>query len=73
MDLRMYETEQRKYEVDILEYWRVIAKRKWVILTFAGALILLVGVISFLATPIYEAKTTLLIEEESSKHHLTKK
>ncbi|TET66882.1 MAG: hypothetical protein E3J56_13710, partial [Candidatus Aminicenantes bacterium] len=66
MDFEMDHREERE-KVDLLEYWRVIVKRKWVIITFAGALILFVGIFSFLATPIYKAKASLLIEEESSK------
>ena len=59
--------EEKKREVDLWEYWRVIVKRKWVIVTFAGALIFLIGVFSFLATPMYKSTTTLIIEEESSR------
>ena len=50
-------------EIDLLEYWRIILKRKWVIVTFAGSLIFLVGVMSFLATPQYESTAILWIEE----------
>ena len=67
MDFETDHREEREKEVDLLEYWRVIVKRKWVVVTFGGALILFVGIFSFLATPIYKAKTTLLIEEESSR------
>jgi len=67
MDFETYPREERAREVDLLEYWRVIVKRKWVVVTFCGAFILFVGIFSFLATPIYKAKTTLLIEEGSSR------
>ena len=67
MDFETDHREEREKGVDLLEYWRIIIKRKWVVVTFAGALILFVGIFSFLATPIYKAKTTLLIEEESSR------
>ena len=59
--------EEREREVDLLAYWRVIVKRKWIIASFTGTLILTVAIFSFLATPIYQAKSTLLIEEESSR------
>jgi len=59
--------EERKKEVDLWEYWRVIVKRKWVIMTFAGTLIFFVGIFSFLATPKYKSTATLLIEEETSR------
>jgi len=58
--------EDRK-EVDLIEYWKVIVKRKWVLISFAAALVIFTGVFSFLATPIYKSKTTLLIEDEASK------
>lgn len=59
--------EDKKKEIDLMEYWQIILKRKWVIVTVAGSLIFLVGVLSFLATPIYESTSTLLIEERTSK------
>ena len=58
---------EKKRELDFWEYWRIIVKRKWVIITFASALIFFTGLFSFLATPKYEATTTLLIDEETSK------
>jgi capsular exopolysaccharide synthesis family protein len=56
-----------KEEMDLLEYWRMIVKRKWVLITFTGALVLFTGVLSFLATPKYKSTATLLIEGERSK------
>jgi len=63
MEYRSHETE----EVDLLEYWRMIVKRKWVLITCTGALVLFTGVFSFLATPQYRSTATLLIEGELSK------
>jgi capsular exopolysaccharide synthesis family protein len=59
--------QEKKNEIDLMEYWRVILKRKWVIATFLGAIVFFTLVFSFLATPIYRAKTTLLIEEDTSR------
>lgn len=59
--------DDRKKEIDLMEYWGVIIKRKWVIVSFAGALIFFTAIFSFLATPKYKATSTLLIEEETSK------
>lgn len=56
-----------KEEMDLLEYWRIIVRRKWVLIAFAGILVLLAGILSFLATPKYESTATLLIEGERSK------
>ena len=62
----MNNIDERK-EFDLWEYWRVIVKRKWVIITFAGTLIFFVGISSFLATPKCKSKATLLIENETSR------
>ena len=62
-----YETIEKRKEVDLLEYWQVIAKRKWVIMVFAVVFILSVGIRTFNTVPVYKATTTLLIEEEASK------
>lgn len=54
-------------EIDIMEYWRIILARKKVLIAFAVALVVLTAIFSFLATPIYKATATLLIEEEGSR------
>lgn len=63
MEYQRHEEE----EMDLLEYWRMIVKRKWVLITFTGILVLFIGVFSFLATPQYRSTATLLIEGELSK------
>jgi len=58
---------ERETQVDLLDFWRVVVKRKRVIFTFAGTLILLIGIYSFTAPPKYKPTATLLMGEESSK------
>ena len=53
--------------LDFVEYWRTLRKRKWAILGFALIVTLVAGVIAFVSTPIFEAKTTLLIETNKQK------
>jgi len=53
--------------IDLLEYWRIIVKRKWAIFCFVSAFILLCGIYTFTAVPKYKAVTTLLVEEKTSK------
>jgi len=55
-----------KKEVDLLEYWKILQKRKWVVLTSVLILVVLAGVISFTTTPRYRATACVLIEEPSS-------
>jgi succinoglycan biosynthesis transport protein ExoP len=53
--------------IDLMDYWRMIVRRRWIAITFAGAVILFTAIYSFVATPLYKSKVTLLIEDQSSK------
>ena len=50
--------------LDLREYWRVLMKRKRIIVAFALPLFVIVTLYSFLARPTYTARGTLLIEKE---------
>ena len=58
---------EKKSEVDLFEYWRIIQKRKWVIIIFTGALLFFTALFTFFATPMYKSTATLMIEEETSR------
>ncbi len=62
-----YREKLRTNEVDLMDYWRVIVKRRWVLYIFAGSLIFFVGIFSFLTPPKYRSMATLLIEEGSNR------
>ncbi len=66
MEMEYLEREQEQ-EFDLMEYWRVIVKRKGILFTFAGTIILIIGLYSFMAAPKYQPTATLLIGEEASK------
>ncbi len=51
-------------ETNLRDYWTVILKRKWTIISFALVLFAVVTVASFLMKPTYTAKGTLMIERE---------
>lgn len=53
--------------LDFVEYGRTLLKRKWAILSFAVVVTLVAAVVAFVSTPIYEAKTTILIETNKQK------
>ncbi len=55
--------KSERKEIDLLEYWRVVVKRKWVLVTFAAVLVVFVAVLSFTTTPLYRATASLLIDE----------
>ena len=50
--------------INLQDYWAVILKRKWIIISFALAVLATVTIASFLQKPIYTAIGTLLIEKE---------
>ena len=68
MDPMDNETRQEQPEkgsaIDFREYWRVVLKRRWTVITFAVTMLAVVGLYSFLVRPTYTARGTLLIERE---------
>jgi capsular exopolysaccharide synthesis family protein len=65
--LFLHDPENQDSQLDFVEYWRTLRKHKWAILAFAAAVTLVAAVVAFVSTPIYEAKTTLLIETNKQK------
>lgn len=59
--------EDKEKQIDLLEYWRIILRRRWIAIIFAGTILVLTMIFTFLAKPVYRSAVTLLIEEESSK------
>ena len=59
--------EEEKKEIDLMEYWQVIVKRKRVFITFASAILLFAVIFTFTAVPQYRATSTLFIEEDVSR------
>jgi capsular exopolysaccharide synthesis family protein len=59
--------KERPREIDLMDYWRVIVRQRWILATFAGALIVFTAIYSFLVSPVYRATATLLVEEETSR------
>ena len=63
--VRANDAELGEKEVDLLEYWRVIVKRKWTVLG-AFAIVLLTGLMAtLLTTPLFRATAVLQIERQS--------
>jgi len=59
------DAESAEKEVDLLEYWRIILKRKWTVLG-AFVIVLLTGLMAtLLTTPIYRATAVVQIERQS--------
>ncbi len=62
------EQEERTEEsFDLLEYWRIVAKRKWSILGLALAVTLLTALVVFAIRPTFRSTATVLIEAQKNK------
>ena len=60
-------SEAREREIHLLDYWRVLVKRRWVVLTSLLVLAATVTLGSLLMRPMYTATTRLQIEENNPK------
>lgn len=53
--------------LDLVVYWRSIARRKWSILALGGVIAVVAGIIVNMQTPIYRSTATVLIEQNKPK------
>ena len=51
--------------LNLSEYWHILRKRKWWVIGFFLGIVLLVGVYTFLQTPIYRASAVLQIIQDN--------
>ncbi len=65
--LFLHDTDGQEPRLDFVEYWRTLRKHKWAIMAFALVVTLVAAVIAFVTIPVYEAKTTVLIETAKQK------
>lgn len=56
----------RKPEIDLLDYWQIVWKRKWIILSATAVLLALAIFFSLASPPLFRATATLLLEEPMS-------
>lgn len=60
----MVNKPEKTNEIDLLALWRIFIKRRWVVLTLVLFAVTMSAILSFTATPIYEATATILIENQ---------
>lgn len=63
---RKLKEEGRGKTIDLMDYWRIILKRKWVAISFSTLTVIIVGILTFTATPLYRASATIHIDEPAS-------
>ncbi|HRO88711.1 MAG TPA: GumC family protein, partial [Chiayiivirga sp.] len=52
-------------EIDLLAYWRILVKRKWLVLGVLGTVVALALVATLMMPPVYRATAVLQIDRES--------
>ncbi|NLA66849.1 MAG: polysaccharide biosynthesis tyrosine autokinase [Gammaproteobacteria bacterium] len=52
-------------EIDLLAYWRILVKRRWLVLGVLGTVVALALVATLMMPPVYRATATLQIDRES--------
>ena len=53
-------------DIDLRDYWRALLKRRHVAMTFFIAVVGIVTVHSFIATPVYQATAQILLESDKN-------
>src|SRR5690554_5003110 len=52
-------------EIDLLAYWRILVKRKWLVLGVLGTVVALALIATLMMPPVYRATAVLQIDRES--------
>jgi succinoglycan biosynthesis transport protein ExoP len=58
-------SSQEQKEVELRDYWKVILKRKWTIISFTSIVLIATGVMTFTMSPIYRSTATIQINREN--------
>jgi capsular exopolysaccharide synthesis family protein len=65
LDLADAEEQGSKDEINLLDYWRILVKRKWTVLATMAMVLVIVLVNTLLTTPMYRSVATLQIERSA--------
>lgn len=66
-DVRDPDAPQDGDEIDLMNYWRILLKRKWTVLTTLAIVFFTVLIATLFTTPIYRATATIQIDLEATK------
>jgi polysaccharide biosynthesis transport protein len=58
-------SEHREEQIDLRDYFHVLLKRKWTLITVFAVAVITVTIHAFTATPYYDATTRLIIDREN--------
>ena len=65
LDLR--EERRDDDEIDLLAYWHILLKRRWLILSILAGVVALALLVTLMSTPIYRATSVLQLEQEGTQ------
>lgn len=54
-------------EIDLLAYWRILVKRRWLILSILGGVVAIALLLTVMATPIYRATAILQLDQDAQQ------
>ena len=54
-------------EIDLLAYWRILLKRRWLVLSILGVVVALALLATMMATPLYRATVVLQLDKEGQQ------
>ncbi len=67
VDLLAGETKQDSDEIDLLAYWRILVKRRWLVLGVLAAALLASVLLTLMATPMYRSTAVLQIDNQAQQ------
>ena len=59
------QTEMQEDEINLRDYWRVVMKYRWSIITLFVIIMISVAIGTFSMEPVYKATTQILIDKEN--------
>ena len=63
--LDLFEDKRADDEIDLLAYWRILLKRRWLVLGVLGGVVALALLVTLMMPPVYRSTATLQIDRES--------
>jgi capsular exopolysaccharide synthesis family protein len=68
MALDLFEEPKKdEDEIDLLAYWQILQKRRWLVLGVLASILALTLLVTLLTPPVYRATTTLQIDREAAQ------
>lgn len=57
----------RDEEIHLLDYWKIVKRRKWTVVAVFAAVVVTAALYAFLATPIYQGTAQVLVDTEKNQ------